>query len=134
MPIFFRQQHPGLKPEQDDLTRENDQASRYNPERLLKDITGFAITVNNAERDQLLQEFRAYGFTINTDRSRQIVTGPEIAFVLLNAEPDSPRKLATEMKLNRAKSGELRYQFGTGSELVFAGETATWYFPAGWRP
>jgi hypothetical protein len=131
---FFHQQHPELKPEQYALTRENDQSSRYNPERLLNDITSFTLTVNNAECEQLLQAFRAYGFTIRTDRERQIAAGPEITFVLLNTEPDSPRKLAIEMKVNRAKTGEPRYQFGAGSELVFKGETATWYFPAGWRP
>jgi hypothetical protein len=76
----------------------------------------------------------AYGHAIRASGEKQIATGPGIEFVLLSAEPGSPRKLAIDMKLNRPKTGDLSYQFGGGSELRFNGDTATWYFPAGWRP
>jgi len=133
-PDFLRQRFPDIKPEEEGTTREKSSARRYVPDRLLNDITRFTLTVNKIEADQLLQEFRAYGCAIRADGQKQIATGPEIEFVLLNAEPGSPRKLAIEMKLNRAKTGDQSYRFGSGSELRFNGETATWYFPAGWRP
>ena len=133
-PGYLRQVLPEIKPEQEGTSREKDNARRYLPERLLNDITRFTFIVNKAEADQLLQEFHAYGFTIRTNGYKHVATGPGIEFVLLNTEPAWPRKLAIDMKLNRAKTGEQSYQFGSGSEIRFKGDTASWYFPAGWRP
>ena len=116
------------------VTREKDQASRYMPDRLFSDITGFAVTVNTSEAEQLEAQFDAYGYSIKRDGRKRIVIGPEITIVLLTAESGSQRGLAIDMKLNRAKTGDQAYQFGQGSELIFNGDTATWYFPAGWRP
>jgi hypothetical protein len=135
-PDSLRQRYPNVKPEMYGTTREKDQAlgGRYVPGRLLNDITRFTLTANKAEAEQLIQEFRACGYAIRRDGEKQIAAGPEIEFVLLNAEPGAPRKLAIDMKLNRAKTGDQSYQFGSGSELRFNGDTATWYFPAEWRP
>ena len=133
-PDYLRQRYPDIKPEQEGTTREKLEARNYVPERLMNDITRFTFTVNKTETDQLMQEFRAYGYAIHKDGEKQIAKGPEIEFVLVNAEPRSGRKVAVDMKLNRAKTGDQVYRFGTGSELRLKGDTATWYFPAGWRP
>jgi hypothetical protein len=42
--------------------------------------------------------------------------------------------MAIDMKLNRVYAGDQGHKFGTGSEIQLHGDTATWYFPAGWRP
>jgi hypothetical protein len=133
-PDYLRQRYPDIKPEQEGTTREKLEARNYVPERLMNDITRFTFTVDKTETDQLMQEFRAYGYAIHKDGEKQIAKGPEIEFVLVNAEPRSGRKVAVDMKLNRAKTGDQVYRFGTGSELRLKGDTATWYFPAGWRP
>jgi len=131
---YFRRRYPDLKPEEDGTTREKEGHHFYLPDRLLNDITRFTLTVNKTEADQLLQEFKAYGYAVRRDGERQIATGPEIEFVLLNAQLGSPRKLAIDMKLNRSTAGDQSYRFGESSELRFNGDMATWYFPAGWRP
>jgi hypothetical protein len=132
-PEFIRQLYPDAQ--QPDTSRKTDQrlGKRYSPDRLLNDITRFTLTVNQAEAERLLQEFRAYGYTIRTNGARQIAAGPEFEFVFVPAESGAPRKLAIDMKLNRVKTGNQSYQFAD-SELRFSGSTATWYFPADWRP
>jgi len=127
-------QCPGITAGQHGITREIDQFCRFRPERLLGDITRFTVTVSETEAERLQEQFEAYGYAIRRDGAKRIVNGPEIEFVLLISEPGLKRKLAIDMKLNRAKIGTQNYQFGGGSELSFKGDTATWYFPAGWRP
>ena len=128
-PDFLRKSDPDLKPEDDGTTREKLVGRRYVPERLLHDITAFTITVNDAERDQLMMEFRAYGYAIHADGEKVIADGPEIQFVLLTGRPDARRTLTVDISLNRAKSGEQSYRFGDASELRFHDDrTASWTF------
>jgi hypothetical protein len=49
-------------------------------------------------------------------------------------DPGSQRRVAIDIKLNRAHADDQGYKFGAGSEIQLHGDTATWYFPAGWRP
>jgi Family of unknown function (DUF5829) len=133
-PEYPRQRYPDLKPEEDGTTREKRGLRQYVADRYLHDVTRFAFTVNDKEQDELIKEFRAYGYSVRNEGASQIVTGPEIEFVLLPTVGPSARKLAISLSLNRAKTGEQQYRFGDGSELRFFGKGATWYFPAGWRP
>ena len=100
----------------------------------MNDVVRFTLTVNRTEADQLLQVFRGIGYAIRKDGDRQIAAGPEVEFALLSAEPGSQRRVAVDMKLNRTKAGDQDLRFGAGSEIRFKGDSATWYFPAGWRP
>jgi hypothetical protein len=128
-PDFLKQVHPDLKPEEDGTTREKHVGRRFLPGRLLQDVTGFTLTVSQAERDQLFEQFRAYGYAIRSDSERQVAIGPQIQFVLLLAQPKAPRTLAIEVSLTHEKGGERTYRFGEASELRFQGDrTATWTF------
>jgi hypothetical protein len=131
---YRRQIYPDLKPEEEGTTRDRDRVRRYVPGRLLNDVVRFTLTVNRTEADQLLQVFRGIGYAIRKDGDRQIAAGPEVEFALLSAEPGSQRRVAVDMKLNRTKAGDQDLRFGAGSEIRFKGDSATWYFPAGWRP
>lgn len=131
-PDYLKQTRPDLKPEEDGTTREKHIGRRYLPGRLLQDVTGFTLTVSQAERDELLQQLRAYGYAIRGDRKRQIAIGPQIQFVLLVAQPNAPRTLAIDVSLTRQKGGERTYRFGEASELRFQGDrTAIWTFTFG---
>jgi hypothetical protein len=128
-PDFLKQTRPDLKPEEDGPTREKTIGRRYLPGRLLQDVTGLTLTVSKAERNGLLQQFRAYGYAIRSERKRQIAIGPQSQFVLLLAQPNAPRTLAIDLSLTHEKDGERTYRFGDASELRFQGDrTATWTF------
>jgi hypothetical protein len=60
-PDYLRQRYPDLKPEEDGTTREKQYARTYQASRLLHEITGFTLTVNKTEEEQLAKEFAAYG-------------------------------------------------------------------------
>lgn len=129
--------YPDVSPDQYGATREIDQriSHRYLPERLMNDVTRFTVVMSHAEIDRLQETFEAYGYALRTEGEKRVITGPEIEFVLIPAaDPGSQRRMAIDIKLNRAHAGEQAYKFGSGSEIQFHGDTATWYFPAGWRP
>jgi len=129
--------YPELSPNQYGTSREIDQriSHRYLPERLMNDVTRFTVVMSHAEIDRLQETFEGYGYTLRTEGVKRVVTGPEIEFVLIPAaDPGSQRRMAIEMKLNRVYPGDQVHRFGTGSEIELHGDTATWYFPAGWRP
>ena len=129
--------YPDVSPSQYGTTREVDYliSHRYLPGRLMNDVTRFTIVMSHAEVDRLEEIFEAYGYTLRRDGEKRVVTGPEIEFVLIPAaDPGTQRRMAIEMKLNRAHTGDQDHKFGTGSEIQLHGDTATWYFPAGWRP
>jgi hypothetical protein len=117
------------------VAREVQQSCKSDLIRQVSDITSFTIVVSQQESERLQKEFGAYGYTIRDERGSKIIMGPEIEFVLLTANAGPHRRIAIGMKLNREKEGDQVYTLGDGSsEVRFNGATATWYFPAGWRP
>jgi Family of unknown function (DUF5829) len=95
---YLRQRYPDLTSEEDGTTREKQYKRRYVASRLLKEVTRFSMTVNNVEEDQLAKEFAAYGYTIRAERGKKIAVRQGFELVMEPAPPDSPRKLAIEMK------------------------------------
>jgi uncharacterized protein DUF5829 len=114
----------------DGITREEQTQRRktYLPDRLLHDVTGITVTVNPAELEQLLQAFRAYGYTIRKEGEKQIASGPDIRFTLLPEKPHSTRMIALDLSLNREKTGTQKHSFDSDSELQFSGTSARWTF------
>jgi Family of unknown function (DUF5829) len=133
----FRLLYPDLSPSQYGTTREIAQlvSNRYLPELLMNDVTRFTVVVSHAELERLQETFEAYGYTLRREGDRRGVTGPEIEFVLIPAaDPGLQRRIAVELKLNRAYTGDRLHRFGAGSEIELHRDTATWRFPAGWHP
>jgi len=58
------------------------------------------VTVNEAERDLLLRDFRAYSYQIHADEKR-IASGPGIDFTLVPVRPGEPRTLVVDLSINR---------------------------------
>jgi hypothetical protein len=112
----------------DGITREKQREKEFLPDRLLKDVAGVAVTVNQAELANILQVLRASGYSIRKEGVSQIASGPEITFTLIPERADQPRILVLDLLLNREKSGEQSYRFGADSELHFRGATAKWTF------
>jgi hypothetical protein len=110
----------------DGLTREKQLAGRFLPNKLLRDVTGFALTVDREERTRLAQEFRAYGYEIRADGEKQIAAGPDVTFTLLPAEANAPRTLRIDLSLNRPSAAEQVYRLDEAGELRIQGGAAIW--------
>jgi len=59
------------------------------------------VTVNEAERDLLLRDFRAYSYQIHADGEKRIASGPGIDFTLVPVKPGEPRTLVVDLSINR---------------------------------
>jgi hypothetical protein len=111
----------------DGITRERQRESRFVPERALRDIIGFTLTGNAAERAKLKQEFRAYSYAISVEGEQITASGPEVAIVVVPPTLNTSRILTIDMSLNRT-AGEERYKLGEGSDLRIHGNIAKWIF------
>jgi hypothetical protein len=123
-PNYLWERYGNLRPDQDGTTREKALQFSNQPERMLKDVTGFTLTLNPQDIERLVEEFEAFGYKIRSEAGRQIVHGPEIEFILIPAAGKQPRSIAIELALNQAKSGETDYRFGE-VYLRFHEKTAT---------
>jgi hypothetical protein len=123
-PNYLWERYGNLHPDQDGTTREKALQFSYKPGRMLKDVTGFTLVLNEQEIERLIQEFEAFGYKIRSEGGKQIAQGPEIEFVLIPAAGKQPRSIAIEMALNQSKSGETDYRFG-GAYMHFHDKTAT---------
>jgi hypothetical protein len=112
----------------DGITREKRLEDRYLPGRDLRDITAFTLTVNDGDRDRLLQAFRAYSYAIQAEGEKRIASGPGIVIALVPLKPGEPRRLAVDLSVNRAAASEQDYKFEDTSELRVEGSTAKWTF------
>jgi hypothetical protein len=110
----------------DGITRERRIGNRFIPERNLHDVTSFTLTANEAERRQLIQDFRAYSYSIGVDGEKQVVAGPGVTFSLIPARPNAPRMLVIDMSTNRSGNKEQAYNLGDAGELRIQGSTARW--------
>jgi hypothetical protein len=111
----------------DGITREK--RSGYLPARYLYDVTGFTLTTNEAERNRLIREFRAYSYDIGTaEGEKQIVSGPGITFALVLTKPGAPRTLTIDFSMNNTRTTEQMYKFTDGAQLKIQGSTAQWVF------
>jgi Family of unknown function (DUF5829) len=111
----------------DGITREKRLEKNFLPDRLLREVTGFHVTVSDEERKQLTKDFRAYSYTIYADGEDLIASGPQIMFTLLPEKPNAPRILTIDLAMKGA-AGEKTYKFGGASELRIQGSAARWVF------
>jgi hypothetical protein len=112
----------------DGVTRERRLEGRFLPERQLQDITGFTLTVDERERNRLIQQFRAYSYQINNDSTKQVVSGPGVTFTLVPAKSSAPRTLLIDFSLIRTSKDERVYKFDDGGEIRMQGSTGKWVF------
>jgi hypothetical protein len=112
----------------DGITREKRLEGAYLPARYLHDVTGVALTTNEAERNRLVHEFRAYSYDIGAGGEKEIVSGPEIRFALVTAKPGAPRTLIIYCSMNNIRTTERTYKFTDAAQLRIQGSTAQWVF------
>jgi hypothetical protein len=99
----------------------------FMPNRLLRDVVAYTVTVGATEREELLRWFRAYGYTIREEGERRIASGPEFTLTMLPEPASGVRTAVIEMSLTREKTGEQTYKIGD-SELKFKKDRATLTF------
>jgi hypothetical protein len=112
----------------DGITREKRLERVFLAERQLHDITSFTLTVNEPERNRLIQQFRAYSYDISVDGAKQVVSGPGITLTLVPAKPNVPRTLIIDLSMNRPMRGEQTYKLEGGGEIGIQGSAGKWVF------
>jgi hypothetical protein len=112
----------------DGVTREKRLQKVFLPDRLLDDITGFTLSVNEPERDRLIQQLRVYSYNIRADGARQVVSGPGITLTLLPAAPNASRTLSIDFSLNRATQKKQTYELRDGGHIGIQGSAGRWMF------
>jgi hypothetical protein len=110
----------------DGITREKRIGDRFVGQRQLHDVTGFTLTVDEAERDRLIKQFRAYSYHIRTDGGKQVVSGPGITFTLVTAKSHEPRTLTIDFSMNRPTTSEQTYKLDDGGEIRIQGSAGEW--------
>jgi hypothetical protein len=132
-PTYLGERYPNLLPEQEGTTREKALQFSNQPERMLKDVTGFTLVLGSNEIERLIQELQAFGYKIRLEEGKSIAQGPEIEFVLIPAAGKQAHSIEIEMGLNQSKSGEADYHFGE-AYLRFHDKTATLTLPGAGNP
>jgi hypothetical protein len=112
----------------DGITREKRLEDVFLAQRQLNDITGFTLTVDEAERNRLIKQFRAYSYDLRADGGKQVVSGPGITFTLVAAKSHEPRTLTIDFSTNRATTSEQTYKLDDGGEIRIQGSTGKWAF------
>lgn len=102
-------------------------AKRYQPDRLIHEVVSYALTVGRGDRELLMRDFRAYGYSIREDGARTIASGPEFTLTMIPERAGEARTVEIEITLNREKRGDQIYRFGD-AELRFHGYLATLLF------
>jgi hypothetical protein len=120
-PTYLGERYPNLRPEQEGTTREKALQFSNQPERMLKDVTGFTLVLGPNEIERLIQELEAFGYKIRSDATKRIAQEPEIEFVLIPAAGKQPHSIDIEMALTQSKSGKKDYRArSAGSRQVGA--------------
>jgi Family of unknown function (DUF5829) len=112
----------------DGITREKRLEGRFLAQRQLHDMTGFTLTVDEAERNRLINQFRAYSYDIRADGAKQVVSGREITFTLVAAKSHEPRTMTIDFSMNRTTTGEQTYKLDDGGEIQIQGSIGKWAF------
>ena len=112
----------------DGITREKRLEGRFLAQRQLHDMTGFTLTVDEAERNRLIKQFRAYSYDIGAGDAKQVVSGPGITFTLVAAKSHEPRALTIDFSMNSPATGEQTYNLDNGGEIQIQGSVGKWAF------
>ncbi len=112
----------------DGITREKRLEDVFLAQRQLHDITGFTLTVDEAERNRLIKQFRAYSYDLRADGAKQVVSGPGITFTLVAAKSHEPRTLTIDFSMNRTTTSEQTYKLDDGGEIRIQGSIGNWAF------
>lgn len=110
-----------------DVSRRQNRARDYKPERLLDDVTGVTVAVPAAERARLLAQLEAFGYRLEVAGDGHLASGPGVHLRIVPASDERRGVVELELALRRPWQGERELRFGR-SVLAFDGRTATWTF------
>jgi hypothetical protein len=112
----------------DGITREKRLEGNFLAQRQLHDITGITLTLDEAERNRLIKQFRAYFYHIRTEGPKQVVSGPGITFTLVAAKSHEPRALTIDFSINHTTADEQTYKLDDGGDVRIQGSVGKWMF------
>lgn len=111
-----------------DVSRKADLQAQYEPNKLLKDITGISANVTDPEFDFIERLFKLLDYQATPQPGFTRFLGPDLQVDLYRGSSSSVRHI--DFSLNQIKSGETDYQLGPKASLVFSKsqKTARWSF------
>jgi hypothetical protein len=122
---FLRTVLPG----KDGITRAQLAARFQEKGRLVKDITGATVALTEKEMERLLKELAVYGWSVRTEGTTRIASGPGMTLTLVAAGPGSKGLVELRFQLVRKPAPAQSVHFGPKSVLsVREDGTAVWTF------
>jgi len=119
--------HPDRPPPAEPLTRAANNALRYDPKRLFRDIVAIRMSARPEEVRRLTAEFRAYGERVSRrGRTVRVVT-PDCVIVLTEIRPGEPYRVSFDIALNPGPHPRAPMRIGR-STLSFGKRVAHWRF------
>lgn len=113
----------------DPLSRRAYLADRYKPDRLLQEIFGLTVALEEDEGKRLRDQLVALGYAVSPIAGGHLARGAGLEIVFLPATAEASGIIDVRMTLNRPKSGAKEYRFGPRSVLRFRDDkTASWTF------
>jgi hypothetical protein len=126
-PDYVGRAFPEVPPARRGITRAAVLAPRFDSTRLLGDITGATLALNEGERAQFVAELRALGYSIRTRGGATIAAGPGVTFAFVPAT--AGRHGLRELRLSLRRRPEPRViTLGTSELRLLRDGTAAWTF------
>lgn len=127
-PDYMTTRFPDLDNTQNGIARHHYLHRIYRPNRLLQDIRHLTVAVPAQEKDALLRELQAFGYTLTTEGLATHATGPGITLTLMPATETQQGIICIGLALTRPHQGPSRYQLGQSTLQFHNDGTATWTF------
>ncbi len=126
---YLTRLHPEAGPElrAHPLTRASNNAFRYDPHRLFRDVVAIRMTVQPQEARRIAAEMAAYGERVTTRGRVTTVSAPECRIVLTAGRAGDPYVTTFDIALNPGPHPKGRLRIGR-STLSFERHVAHWRF------
>jgi hypothetical protein len=135
LPTFLSEWHPEDQSGPEQIAR-NAILSRYatflkeDPStRLLKDVAGLTIAIDESTKTRLLEYCSAFGYAISKEGDASIAKGPDVTIRFIAQKGPVRGIQQIEFTVRNSPSKRLEYRFGPKSVLKFeSSQHATWSF------
>ena len=115
--------------QQNGVRRADFLAPRFDPERVLENVTGVTLALPDELRESVARQLVAVGYEREDAQGSVRLRGRDWSLTLVPAASERPGIVGLELATTRGWDGPSPVRLGSGSLLVFeAGRRATWAF------
>ena len=125
-PDYLARSHPNDPPRGETISRASHEAYRYDPKRLLRDVTAIRLVASPAEVKRMAAELRAYGEAVSRHGQALQVRTPDCTITLVPARPGEGYSTIVTFALNPGVHPKASRRIGR-TLLTIGRRTARWH-------